>query len=57
MTDTSQWPAVPVYKPRDYLRILELSATGDLPATWEDWWELFKRPTLSSAAAARPQSG
>ncbi|TGP50485.1 hypothetical protein EN802_04940 [bacterium M00.F.Ca.ET.159.01.1.1] len=42
MTDTSQWPAVPVYKPRDYLRILELSATGDLPATWEDWWEAFQ---------------
>ncbi len=42
MTDTSQWPAVPVYRPRDYPLILKLSAPNDLPATWEEWWESFK---------------
>ncbi|RUX95817.1 MULTISPECIES: hypothetical protein [unclassified Mesorhizobium] len=42
MTDTSQWPAAPVYSPRDYALILELSEVGDLPPTWEEWWEKFK---------------
>lgn len=42
MTDTSQWPAAPVYSPRDYVLILKLSAVGDLPPTWEEWWENFK---------------
>lgn len=42
MTDTSQWPAAPVYSPRDYALILKLSEVGDLPPTWEEWWENFK---------------
>ncbi|ARP63387.1 hypothetical protein A9K65_008365 [Mesorhizobium sp. WSM1497] len=42
MTDTSHWPASPVYKPRDYVLILELSEAGDLPPTWEEWWDDFK---------------
>lgn len=42
MTDTSQWPAAPVYNPRDYALILKLSEVGDLPPTWEEWWESFK---------------
>ncbi|ODA95146.1 hypothetical protein BFX40_21240 [Mesorhizobium sp. SEMIA 3007] len=42
MTDTSQWPAAPVYTPHDYALILKLSEVGDLPPTWEEWWESFK---------------
>lgn len=42
MTDTSQWPAALVYSPRDYALILKLSEVGDLPPTWEEWWENFK---------------
>lgn len=42
MTDTSQWPAAPVYSPRDYVLILKLSQVGDLPPTWDQWWENFK---------------
>ncbi|MGX8008525.1 hypothetical protein ACVDG8_005615 [Mesorhizobium sp. ORM8.1] len=42
MTDTGKWPAAPVYKPRDYALILKLSETGDLPPTWEEWWDNFK---------------
>lgn len=42
MTDTSQWPAAPVYSPHDYVLILKLSQVGDLPPTWDEWWENFK---------------
>lgn len=42
MTDTSQWPAVPVFNPGDYPPILKLSKVGELPPTWEEWWENFK---------------
>lgn len=42
MPATSGWRAIPVYTPHDYPPILELSATGDLPATWDEWWENFK---------------
>lgn len=42
MTGTDQWPAVPVYNPRDYALILKLSEAGDLPPTWDEWWEKFR---------------
>lgn len=42
MTDVSQLPAAPVYSPHDYVLILKLSQVGDLPPTWDEWWENFK---------------
>ncbi|RWA65247.1 hypothetical protein [Mesorhizobium sp.] len=34
--------AVPVYTPKDYPYIRELSDADDLPATWEEWQVLFE---------------
>ncbi|MET3524104.1 hypothetical protein [Mesorhizobium abyssinicae] len=38
----AEYPAAPVYTPRDYPLILGLSATGNPPATWKEWWENSK---------------
>ncbi|MGX5839761.1 hypothetical protein ACWGTI_03440 [Mesorhizobium sp. ArgA1] len=50
-----EWPAAPVYAPHDYPLILDVSATGDLPPTWEEWWENFKASEAEKRRQGLPE--